>query len=105
MKTLFCYRYLATGASQIHLSFLFRLGHSTVSAILKECCQALWDTLQPLVLQPPTAERWLSIASDFQNLWQCSNCIGAVPLMESISELKLLQTAAANFLTTRGISH
>ena len=78
MKTLSCYRYLATGASQIHLSFSFRLGHSTVSAILKECCQALWDTLQPLVLQPPTAERWLSIASDFQNLWQCSNCIGAI---------------------------
>ena len=34
-------RYLATGNSQISLSFNFRLGKSTVCHILRETCEAL----------------------------------------------------------------
>jgi len=70
--------YLATGASQLHLAFSFRLGHSTVGVIIKQCCSALWDCLVPMVLQPPTTEVWFQIAKDFNNLWDCRNCVGAL---------------------------
>ncbi|XP_078491756.1 uncharacterized protein LOC144747572 [Ciona intestinalis] len=71
-------RYLATGASQLHIGFSFRVGHTTVGMIIRECCSVLWECLVPIVLRPPTAEDWLQIADDFQKFWQCSNCIGAI---------------------------
>ena len=38
-------RYLATGSSQMSLSFNFRIGRSTVCSILQETCSAIWDVL------------------------------------------------------------
>ena len=70
--------YLATGGSQLHLAFSFRLGHSTVGVVIKQCCSALWGCLVPMVLQPPTTEDWFQIAKDFNNLWDCRNCVGAL---------------------------
>ena len=36
-------RYMATGNSQVSLSFSFPVGKSTVSGILKETCEDLWQ--------------------------------------------------------------
>lgn len=69
---------MATGASQQHLSWSFRIGRSTVGAIIKETCDVLWKVLQPIVLKPPNRECWEAIADDFLNLWNCPNCIGAM---------------------------
>ena len=44
-------RYLATGNSQVSLSFSFRVGKSTVSGILKETCEDLWHVLQPVYVK------------------------------------------------------
>ena len=35
-------RFLATGESQISLTFLFRMGKNTVSKILQETCEAIY---------------------------------------------------------------
>ena len=44
-------RYLATGNSQVSLSFSFHVGKSTVSRILKETCEDLWHVLQPVYVK------------------------------------------------------
>ena len=49
-------RYMATGNSQISLSFSFRVGKSTMSGILKETCEALWQVLQPVYVKAPSNE-------------------------------------------------
>ena len=72
------FRYLATGASQAHLAFSFRLGHSTVGSVLRDTLAVIWKRLVPVVMQPPTEQTWRNIARDFQKLWQCPNCIGAM---------------------------
>ena len=38
-------RYLATGDSQQSLSFLFRIGKSTISILLRETCEAIYGLL------------------------------------------------------------
>ena len=44
-RLVFTIKYLATGNSQISLSYNFRLGKSTVCHILRETCEVLWNTL------------------------------------------------------------
>ena len=72
------FRYLATGASQAHLAFSFRVGHSTVGSVLRETMQGIWQKLVPIVMPPPTEQLWRDVAGDFCKLWHCPNCIGAV---------------------------
>jgi len=39
-------RYLATGESMTSIMYDFRVGKSTVSKIILECCNILWDVLK-----------------------------------------------------------
>ena len=72
------FRYLATGDSYGTLASMYRIGVSTVSAVLDEVCTALWLKLQPLYLPQPTEQRWREIAEGFSKRWQFPNCIGAI---------------------------
>lgn len=60
------------------ISYLFRVGYSTVSIIIAETTKIIWEVLQPLVLQPPTEQEWLNVAEGYKNRWQFPNCIGAI---------------------------
>ena len=72
-------RYLATGSSQVSLSFNFRVGHSTVCRIIRDTCTVLWEVLLPhYVKAPSTEEEWKGIATDFEKIWNFPNCIGAI---------------------------
>lgn len=71
-------RYLATGASFRHLSFSFRMGVSTVSNIVKETVEALWEVLQPIHMPVPTVKHFENIARDFEVMWNYPNCIGCI---------------------------
>ncbi|XP_071571334.1 uncharacterized protein [Temnothorax nylanderi] len=53
-------------------------GKSTVPKIIVETTEALWLTLQPQVLPPPTVQTWAKIAEDLENKWNFPNCIGAI---------------------------
>lgn len=46
-------RYLATGDSQQSQSFNSRVGRSTVCAIIKETCAAIWMALKDTYLKSP----------------------------------------------------
>ncbi|XP_064472388.1 uncharacterized protein LOC135386404 [Ornithodoros turicata] len=71
-------RFLATGNSYASLAAEFRLGHTTVSDIVKQMLPLLWKVLQPLHMKPPTAEGFREIAHNFYRKWGFPNCAGAI---------------------------
>ena len=71
-------RYLATGDSQLSLSYAFRRGRSTISNIISETCPALWDVLSVEYLKAPSGNNWKGIANDFEKQWNFPGCIGAL---------------------------
>lgn len=73
-----CLRYLASGDSMSSLSFAFRVGTSTVSNIVAETCQAIWNILKDIVFPECTEDMWIQKAKEFQDMWDFPNCIGAI---------------------------
>ncbi|XDV13001.1 hypothetical protein PO909_001525 [Leuciscus waleckii] len=72
-------RFLATGESFTSLNFQFRVGKSTISQIVTETCEALYQALAKDYLKTPTTEEeWLDIAQDFHQKWQFPHCLGAL---------------------------
>ena len=55
--------HLAEGASHSSVALHYRLGRSTVSNIIYETCDAIWEALQPVYLKAPGGPSdWLIIA-------------------------------------------
>ncbi|XP_054091535.1 uncharacterized protein LOC128923103 [Zeugodacus cucurbitae] len=71
-------RFLATGASFASLAFSFRLGKSTVGAIVKETTQVLWDNMFTIHMPQPNEQCFQEIAEQYWKLWNFPNCIGAI---------------------------
>ncbi|KAK3916597.1 Protein ANTAGONIST OF LIKE HETEROCHROMATIN PROTEIN 1 [Frankliniella fusca] len=71
-------RYLASGDSQKSLSYEFLISPSTISGIVLETCNTLWDVLVGEVFIVPSAENFATIAHDFETIWNFPNAIGAL---------------------------
>ena len=72
-------RYLATGDSQQSQSFTFRIGRATISNILRETLQAIWDALNKAYLAPPSnTEDWIHIAEKYEEECNFPHCLGAI---------------------------
>ena len=72
-------RFLASGETQQSLSWSFRIGRATVSHIVRETCQAIWNVLSPVYLKSPKCRAdWMKISEDFLNFWQFPHCVGAI---------------------------
>ena len=72
-------RFLATGESFQSLSFQFRIGKATVSGIVTEVCEAIFDVLGKDFLQTPNqADKWNEIAEVFYSSWNIPNNFGAI---------------------------
>lgn len=65
-RLLVCLRYLASGDSMASISYAFRIGTSTVSKIINETCNILWNSLHDSVMPPINEESWLKIADEFE---------------------------------------
>ena len=51
----------------------------TISYIIKEVCQAIFQVLCPAYLKLPSSEgEWEELAKEFEEKWQYPNCIGAI---------------------------
>ena len=74
--------YLASGDSKQSISFQFKLGKSTVSGIIDEVCEAIWeviwDALSDYATAPKTLEEWMKIAQEFEDIWNMPHCIEAI---------------------------
>ena len=78
-RLLLTLRYLAAGESQQSLSFSFRIGRSTVSNIVRETCEAIWNVLKKDYLKAPSStNEWVEIANGFYDKWNFPNCLGAI---------------------------
>ena len=72
-------RYLSAGMSQQTLSYNFRVGRTTISNILREVCQAIYEVLAPIYMKAPIRkEEWRSIVQDFQEIWDMPHTLGAI---------------------------
>ncbi|CAN7974782.1 unnamed protein product [Ixodes persulcatus] len=72
-------RFLASGDSQRSLSYAFQVARSTVSEMIAETSQAIWDNLKDdYVGCPRTPEEWMNIARGFLQHRNVPNCIGNI---------------------------
>ena len=72
-------RFLATGDSQQSLSFSFRMGKATISKILTETSDAIYQVLKENYLSvPKTKEDWIRISKEFKKIWNMPNTIGCI---------------------------
>ncbi|XP_029674015.1 protein ALP1-like isoform X2 [Formica exsecta] len=78
MRLQICLRYLASGDTMHSISFAFRVGLNTVSKIVAETCEAIWDVLKDKVFPEVTEALWIQKAKEFEFLWDFPNCIGAI---------------------------
>ncbi|XP_055714493.1 uncharacterized protein LOC129808727 [Phlebotomus papatasi] len=71
-------RHLATGESQSSLTYLFVIAQNTISNIINETAQFLYQCLSNKYLNfPDKKEDWLKIAEDYYKKWNFV-CIGAL---------------------------
>uniref|UniRef100_A0A914V4L2 DDE Tnp4 domain-containing protein n=1 Tax=Plectus sambesii TaxID=2011161 RepID=A0A914V4L2_9BILA len=72
-------RYLATGQSFRALGFSFRIAYSTISLIVRECCEAIWTVLKDEYMRcPSTPAEWQSIAQELWEKTKFPNCLGCL---------------------------
>ncbi|XP_039302905.1 uncharacterized protein LOC105206919 [Solenopsis invicta] len=50
-------RYLASGDSMVSISYQYLLGCTTVSNIISETCEVIWNELCPIVLPPSLSKK------------------------------------------------
>ncbi|XP_063923528.1 uncharacterized protein LOC135137732 [Zophobas morio] len=72
-------RYLATGDSYKSLMYLFRIPANTISTIIPEVCQAIYNVLKDEYLKiPDTEDEWKQVSRHFAEKWNFPNCLGAI---------------------------
>lgn len=47
--------------------YAFRVGHNTISKIVSETCEAIWNSLKDTVFIANNEESWQSIADEFES--------------------------------------
>ncbi|KAK9711264.1 DDE superfamily endonuclease [Popillia japonica] len=57
--------YVAQGSAMCEIARSYLRGRSTVSNIIRETCNAIWEALLPRYMSPPTAEEWVRIKQQF----------------------------------------
>lgn len=73
-----CLRYLASGDNMASISFAFRVGLNTVSKIVSETCEAIWNVFKEKVFPEINEDLWKEKANEFERQWNFPNCIGAI---------------------------
>lgn len=74
----FTYRYLATGCYFTDLHYTYRMGRSTICAIVKEVCNSIWNKLVAECIPQLDEESCEAIAAGFEKNANLPHCIGAV---------------------------
>ena len=72
-------RYLASGETQQFLSYSYRIGRGTVSAVIAETCKAIYTALKDRYLKSPSTEDdWKAITARFEEVWNSLHLLGAI---------------------------
>lgn len=70
--------YLATGSFQYMIGLNFRVSEAATHNFISIVCDAIWDSLHPVVFEQPTEAMWQRLAKEFDDLWHFPNCVGAI---------------------------
>ena len=72
--------YLTSGDAQLSIASSFRVSPSTVSRILTETSETIWEQLclRGYLDVPNTEFEWKRIAKEFEMRWNFPNCLGAI---------------------------
>lgn len=54
------------------------MGIKTISCIVQEVFEALWETLSPIYMKLPSEDEWLTIAKNFETNANFPHCLGAI---------------------------
>ena len=92
-------RYLASGDSQQSHGWVHRIGKATISKIIKETTNAIWEVLKEVYLKPTQeVADWKVISKEFENLWNFPRCTGDVDGKHAAIECpKLSETQYFNY--------
>ncbi len=73
-------RYLVTGDAQTTIAASYRMNKTSVSRIIKETTDVIWDVLMKAgYLKVPKNENdWREVAEEFEVKWNFPNCVGAI---------------------------
>ncbi|XP_068118062.1 uncharacterized protein [Hyperolius riggenbachi] len=71
-------RFLVTGQSYGSLHLTFRVGKSTISAIVNRTSRAIWCSLVAKYMPVPDSRKWAEIADLYWNRCNFPNCLGAI---------------------------
>ena len=73
-------RFLVSGDSQSTISGSYRISRSSISRIVRETTQALWDVLleEDFLDAPKSKNDWQKIATEFEEQWHFPHCLGAI---------------------------
>ncbi|XP_011705567.1 PREDICTED: uncharacterized protein LOC105460769, partial [Wasmannia auropunctata] len=77
-RLLLTLRYLASGDSMMSMKYQYYIAQPTISKIIVETCNELWDTLMPIVLKKPVYDEWENIAEGFEIKCHFPHCLGAI---------------------------
>ena len=73
------FRHAATGDSFSSLSFQYRMGITTISLIVPEVFNLIWEKMGPIYLKMPNScDDWEEIAKSFLEITNFPHCIGAL---------------------------
>jgi len=87
----FCNRYLASGDSMKSMSYAFLVAESTVSQVVRDTCDILWEQLKDVVFQPVSEEMWRDVADEFEAKWDFPHCVGALDGKHCVVQVCLYQ--------------
>lgn len=74
----FSFRYMGSGCSMSDLHIDYRIGISTISALIREVCSAIWSILRNECFPLLTEELLLESAIKFEQRANFPNCVAAV---------------------------
>lgn len=60
------------------MSYQYLVSLTSVSQIIAETCEIIWEILSSLVLVQCNEANWKAIAHDFNEKWHFPPCIGAL---------------------------
>jgi hypothetical protein len=65
VQNIYAFRYLGSECSMKELYYPYRLGHSTVTSIVRRVCDAVWSELHEECIPKFSREGWLENAKMF----------------------------------------
>ena len=66
--------YLVSGMNFGDFKFDFKVSRKTISDVVQETCEVVWNVVQPLEMSEPNKEMWFKKSAEFYKFTKFPNC-------------------------------